>query len=105
MATDIYKVRSGESLSSIARDMLNDLQRWPELAFINGISHPYFIYPGQILELPPEAGSDIVEVINLNVSLPKAATAPVTQKAAFSFSPATVMLLVAGAVLLFLTKR
>ena len=105
MATDIYKVKSGESLSIIARDMLGDIQRWPELAFLNGLSHPYFIYPGQILELPPEQGSDIVEVVNLNVSLPKAAVAPVTQRAAFSFSPAKVLLLVAGVALYLFTKR
>lgn len=106
MATEIYKVRSGESLSIIARDMLGDVERWPELAFLNGISHPYFIYPGQILELPPEGSSEIIEVVNLNVSLPKrTAAAPVTQTAKMSLSPATVTLLVIGAALLFFTKR
>ena len=62
--TDIYTVRSGESLSIIARDVLGDVNKWKELAFLNGLSHPYFIYPGQILELPKEGQTDIFEVIN-----------------------------------------
>lgn len=94
MATEIYRVKSGESLSIIARDLLGDMQRWPEIAFLNGISHPYFIYPGQVLELPQESGSDIIEVIST-------AAAPVTQRAGFSFSPATLTLLVIGAALIF----
>ena len=98
MATEIYRVKSGESLSAIARDMLGDLDRWPELAFINGISHPYFIYPGQILELPPEKDSDVIEVVS-NAAPPAAKTAE------FTLSPATVFLLVAGAALFFINRN
>jgi len=109
MATDIYRVKSGESLSIIARDFLGDIERWPEIAFINGISYPYFIYQGQVLELPKEKESGIVEVekpVMLYVSKPRAKTAaaPVTKIAGFSFRPATVILLLVG-VALFLTKR
>jgi len=103
--TDIYRVQSGQSLSVIARDVLGDVNRWPELAFLNGLSHPYFIYPGQILELPPAKGSDIQEV-TLEVDEPaQVATAPV--RANLLTSPATVKWLVAGAVLylLFRGKR
>jgi LysM repeat protein len=98
MATEIYKVKTGESLSIISRNVLGDMERWPEIAFLNGLRHPYFIYPGQILELPPESGGDIIEVVST-------AVAPVTLKAGFTFSPATVFLLVIGATLLFFNKR
>jgi LysM repeat protein len=94
MTTEIYKVKSGESLSVIARDLLNDIDRWPEIAFLNNIRHPYFIYPGQVLELPPENGSDIIEVEST-------AVAPITQKANVPLRPATLVLLVVGAALFF----
>lgn len=102
MATEIYRVKSGESLSIIARDLLGDMQRWPELAFLNGISFPYFIHPGQVLEIPPEVNSDIVEIVNLNVSLPRSATAPTAT--GFSNRSATVFLIAVGAVLLFFNR-
>lgn len=98
MTIEIYRVKSGESLSSIARDMLNDLQRWPEIAFINNIRQPYLIFTGQVLELPPESGGDVIEVES-------SAVAPVTQRAGFIFSPATIFLLVIGATLLFINRR
>ena len=95
--TEIYRAKSGDTLSKIARDMLGDLERWPEIAFLNGISHPYFIYAGQVLELPPEKDSDIVEVTST-------AVAPVTQTTGFTFSPATMFLLVIGAALFFIDR-
>ncbi len=109
MATEIYRVKSGESLSIIARDLLGNVERWPEIAFLNSIRHPYFIYPGQVLELPPENGSDIIEVestkpVMLYISKPSAA-APIAQTASGPIRPATVMLLAVGAALLFFTKR
>jgi len=96
--TDIYRVKSGESLSIIARDLLGDINRWPEIAYLNGISHPYFIYPGQVLELPPEKNSGIVEVVS---TIPKT-LAPPAKHGNFSLSPATVKLLVAGAAIYLL---
>ena len=93
---EIYRVKSGESLSSIARDLLDDLERWPEIAFLNNIRHPYFIYPGQVLELPPENGSDIIEVEST-------AAAPTTQTA--GFRPATLLLLVVGAAIFLMNRR
>jgi LysM repeat protein len=96
MATEIYRVKSGESLSIIARDVLGNIERWPELAFINGLSHPYFIYPGQILELPPEEGSDVVEVVST--------APPPTVEADLTIRPATALLLAVG-VGLFLWNR
>lgn len=96
--TDIYEVKSGQNLTVIAEAALGDKTRWKEIAFLNSIRHPYIIYPGQVLELPPENGGDITEVV-----LPTAA-ALATQRAGFSFSPATVILLVAGVALLLWRK-
>jgi len=96
--TEIYTVLSGQSLSVIAQAALGDKNRWTEIAFLNGISYPYIIYPGQVLELPPENNSEVVEV-----TLPTAA-ALATQRAGFSFSPATVILFVVGAALLMWRK-
>ena len=98
---DIYRVKSGESLSVIAAAALNDMNRWPEIAHLNNIRHPYIIYPGQVLELPPENPKDAETT---EVTLPTAA-ALATERAGFTFSPATVLLLVAGAALLFMTRR
>lgn len=49
-----YVVKSGDSLSIIARDVLGNLARWPELARLNAIEAPYTIYPGQVLTLPAD---------------------------------------------------
>jgi len=95
---EIYEVQSGQNLVVIAEAALGEKSRWKEIAFLNNIRHPYIIYPGQILELPPVENSDIVEV-----ELPSAA-ALATQNAGLSFSPATVILLVAGAALLIWRK-
>lgn len=49
---EVHTVQPGESLSIIARDQLGDLERWRELAELNGINPPYVIYPGQSILLP-----------------------------------------------------
>ena len=51
-----YTVKSGDSLSLIAQNILKDISRWPEIATLNNISNPALIYPGQVLTLP-EVGS------------------------------------------------
>lgn len=48
----LYTIRPGDSLSQIARDILGDVSRWPEIAVINRIKNPNLIYAGQILKLP-----------------------------------------------------
>ena len=53
-----YIVQPGDSLSIIARDELNDANKWKEIAQLNNIPPPYTIYPGQVLQLP--TFSDIV---------------------------------------------
>lgn len=49
-----YTVKSGDSLSKIARGELGDASRWPEIFEANRdkISNPDLIHPGQVLNLP-----------------------------------------------------
>ena len=50
----LHIVKLGESLSSIARDELGNLDRWPELATLNNLSPPYIIRPGQQILMPAD---------------------------------------------------
>lgn len=62
-----YTVKQGDTLSIIARDVLNDISRWPEIAKLNNLSpqptlvatnNPiYLIFPGQVLTLPDASGT------------------------------------------------
>ena len=47
-----YTVRTNDSLSLIALRELGDVNRWPEIAQMNGIVSPYVLYVGQVLKLP-----------------------------------------------------
>ena len=47
-----YEVKLGDSLSSIAAQLLGDESRWPELAQLNGLSRPDQLLVGQQLEIP-----------------------------------------------------
>lgn len=53
----LYTVKKGDTLSSIARTELGNWKRWPEIAQMNrtviGSSNTHWIYPGQVLTLPP----------------------------------------------------
>ena len=48
----IYIVKNGDSLSKITRDVLGDINLWPEIARINNISNANAIQPGQQITLP-----------------------------------------------------
>jgi len=49
----LYTVKSGDSLSSIARDVLGNMSRWLDLMKLNPIiTDPNKIYVGQVLTLP-----------------------------------------------------
>ena len=50
--TKTYIVKAGDSLSKIAKNELGNMNRWKEIASLNGISSPYTIYPKQKLKLP-----------------------------------------------------
>ncbi len=47
-----YIVRSGDTLSKIARDVVGNMAMWPQIASVNNLVAPYTIYPGQVLQLP-----------------------------------------------------
>lgn len=47
----VYIVREGDALSCIARDLLGDAYRWPEIVALNRLKDST-IYPGQMLLLP-----------------------------------------------------
>ena len=94
MAKRLYIVQSGDSLSIIARDQLGDLSRWPEIAYINSISKPYTIQPGQTILLPVDTQPLAVRITS---GIP-ANGAAVTKRAAFEFTPATLAILGIAAV-------
>jgi nucleoid-associated protein YgaU len=52
-----YTIRKRDSLASIARRLLHDEKRWPEIAKLNRLSDPHKILPGLQIMLPP-ASSD-----------------------------------------------
>lgn len=47
-----YTVKSGDCLYNIAKAQLGKASRWPEIASLNGIKSPYYIYAKQSLRLP-----------------------------------------------------
>ena len=51
-----YVVKSGDSLSKIAKEVLGDAGRWPEIFELNKdqIKDPNLIYPGQEFKLPSD---------------------------------------------------
>ena len=50
----VYVVKSGDSLSKIAKEVLGDASRWPEIFEANKdkIKDPNMIHPGQELRIP-----------------------------------------------------
>ena len=48
----LHVVKDGESLWSIARDLLGNGERWREIAKLNGIADGEYIYTGQKLFIP-----------------------------------------------------
>lgn len=98
----IYTVKSGESLSAIARDVIGDMERWKELAFINGLSYPYIIRPGQILKIPDDDREPMVIEIQGSPEPTKAAP---TKSAGFSLTPTTAIVLAVVAAFLLFDKK
>lgn len=66
----LYTVKTGDSLSKIARDVVGNMSMWPTLARINNIVAPYVIQPGQTLLLP--------EGVEKSISFPAPASQPVS---------------------------
>ena len=53
-----YIVKSGDSLSKIARDVLGNISLWPVIAKLNNIQNPDLIFPGDILQLPEQTTTE-----------------------------------------------
>ena len=55
-ATKIYEVKSGDSLSKIAKHEYGDANAWPKIFEANKdiLKDPNKIYPGQKLKIPPK---------------------------------------------------
>ena len=99
MALKRYIVEPGDSLSIIARDQLNDLSRWRELAYMNSIEAPFIIQPGQTIMLPSD------ELVTLTVTAPPVNGAAATKEAAFEFTPAVLAILAVAAVAVFMLMQ
>lgn len=54
-----YTVKSGDTLSSIAKAVMGDLNRWREIASLNGLSST-LIRTGQVLQIPDDALVDVI---------------------------------------------
>jgi nucleoid-associated protein YgaU len=54
-ATKIYEVKSGDSLSKIAKHEYGDANKWPKIFEANRdiLKDPNKIFPGQQLKIPP----------------------------------------------------
>lgn len=101
MAKRLYTVKAGESLSIIARDQLQDISRWPEIAYINSISEPYTIHPGQQILLPVDDQPLAIVIDKYGGVSTTSGGGGATKQAAFEFSPATLALAGIVAVALF----
>lgn len=97
MAKELYQVQPGDTLISIARDKLREEPRWQEIAYINSLSQPYIIYPGQLIMLP-SLDEPLEFVITAPIAKPDDAATP---KVDFKLSPAELGLLVGGVALLW----
>jgi nucleoid-associated protein YgaU len=54
-ATKVYEVKSGDSLSKIAKHEYGDASKWPKIFEANKdiLKDPNKIFPGQKLKIPP----------------------------------------------------
>lgn len=99
---EIYEVKKGDSLSIIARDVLGDISRWPEIAKLNNLLEPYTIFPGAQLLLPE---SHALGPIIIERGMPVPTTTPPAPRVAgigFEMTPQTWLYLGIGALFLYL---
>lgn len=97
MAKQLYQVQPGDTLISIAKARLGEEPRWQEIAYINNLSQPYIIYPGQLIMLP-SLDEPLEFVITAPIAQPDNAATPEVD---FKLSPAEFGLLAGGVVLFF----
>ncbi len=101
----IYEVKSGDSLSKIARDVLGNMSRWPEIAKLNNLVAPYTIFPGAQLLLPE---GDTLGPIVIDRGVPATTTPASTPPQAagvvpFQMTPQAWLYLGIGALFLYLS--
>lgn len=55
----MYTVKGGDSLSAIAKNLLGDAKRYPEIFEANKpmLKDPNKIFPGQVLRIPPKTNA------------------------------------------------
>ena len=70
-----YRVKSGDSLSKIAKNVYKDVSLWPEIAKANKLGPPYKIYAGQELIVPNS--SQVGTLLSTGTGMPHV-TVPVT---------------------------
>jgi LysM repeat protein len=58
---DLYVVRRGDTLNSIARDMYGNGDEWPRIQRANPVvlSNPEVVHPGLVLRIPKGAGPQL----------------------------------------------
>jgi LysM repeat protein len=103
---EIYQVKSGDTLSQIALDVLGDASMYPKIMQLNNMVETT-IYPGQQLLMPdPEVLGPVVVPRILRrgepVPAPAPAAAPAQAGIAFGLDTETIAYLALGAALLFL---
>lgn len=104
---EIYQVKSGDTLSSIAKDVLGDAARWPEIAKLNNVVDVNMIFPGAQLLMP---AADKLEPITITTKrrgevAPAADPAPRTAGLGFDLTPEMMAYLAAGALLIYLAME
>lgn len=105
---EIYQVKRGDTLSSIARDVLGDVDRWPEIADLNRIVDVSMIFPGAQLLIPEaEKLQPITITAKRRGEIPDAAAEadPRPQFAGFDLTPTAMVLLAAGALVIYLISE
>lgn len=76
-----YTVKSGDTISKIALNVLGNMNLWPKLAALNGIASPYLIYPGQVLQLPALTPAGVTASMPVPASASMQAVIPSTGSA------------------------
>lgn len=100
---EIYQVKSGDTLSKIARDVLGDIDEWPKIAQLNNLVAPYTIYPGMQLMMPDVEvlGPVVVQAQRLPTTTEPKPTPDRAAGFGFQMTPQTWLYLGLGAVALF----
>lgn len=99
MANKLYQVQQGETLKSIAIGRFKDESRWQEIAYINSLSQPYFVTPGQLILLPDN--SQPLEIVIKEYGDAPDKSSAASPEVDLKLSPAELGLFVGGVVFLW----